>query len=288
MAPIASVIDTLYEVFIRFAVRCVAVYYPEERGVSVSRVIEVPVTVPEDEEAVPTFRTVSEILRQDAPPIAETAKNTIMYARSIAVPVYRNPTVEFDSSVGTIPYGEMVMVTEPRGRFFRVAWNAVEGWVRKEDLSDRAAHVYPEFAEGEEYPVDHPNTARVRALLGDPFGAGHTDLPLQAGEYVLYKLWRKGKRIDWPRTRDPRVPGLWHRILRGVPRIHMSIMPKVGAVMEYMMHDDIGHLAYVEAVFPDDAISISEANYPDGGRYSERVLTKEEWRELRPTFISVL
>lgn len=283
-----SIVDALYETFIRFTIRCITVYYPE---VPVSNSETITDSKDTETEALPptTFRTVSDILKQEAiPEVSELAKNAVMYARDIAVPVYRNPTIEFDAQTGSIPYGEMVMVLEPKGRFFRIIWNGLEGWIRKEDVADRAAHVYPEFKIQEENSIDHPNTARVRALLGDPFHAKYTDLPLQAGEYVLYKLWRKGKRIEWPKTRDPRVPGLWHRILRGVPRIHMSVMPKVDAVMEYMMHDDVGHLAYVDAVFPDDAISISEVNYPDGGIYNERVLTKEEWKELRPTFISVL
>lgn len=286
MAPVASIIDTLYDAFIRFAVRCVSVYYPED-AVLISPATEAPAVVEEPVQPR-TFRTVSEILRGDAPAVVEVSKNTLMYARDIDIPIYRNPTVEFDAQIGTIPYGEMVMVLEPKGRFFRIVWSTFEGWVRKEDLADRAAHVYPEFVVGEENSVDHPNTARVRAILRDTFNAKHTELPLQAGEYVLYKLWKKGKRIEWPRSRDPRVPGLWHTILRGVPRIHVGVMPKIGAVMEYMMTDDIGHLAYVEAVFPDDEISISEVNYPDSGKYSERTLTREEWRELRPTFVSVL
>jgi surface antigen len=51
------------------------------------------------------------------------------------------------------------------------------------------------------------------------------------------------------------------------------------------MDNEVGYLAYVEAVFPDDVITISEANFPDAGIYNERSLTKEEWKDLRPIFI---
>jgi hypothetical protein len=210
-----------------------------------------------------------------------------MYAGNIQVPVYKNPTIEFDTKIGDIPYGEMVMMLEPRGRFSRVVWNEVEGWVLREDLVDRAARVYPEFMIGQENSVDHPNTVHVRAILGDVFGIGRSEFSLQAGEYVLYRLWKKGIRIVWPQTESPRVPGLWHKILKGVSGIHIGVTPKVGSIMEYMFNDDIGHLAYVEAVFPDNTITISEVNYPDAGIYNEREITKEEWRELKPVFISV-
>jgi hypothetical protein len=188
--------------------------------------------------------------------------------------------------IATISYGEMFMVLEPRGRFFRVLWNGKEGWVLREDLVDRAVNVYPQFVKGEENPVDHSNTAHIRAILGDPFGLSRSEFALQAGEYVLYKLWRKGLRIEWPDIR-PRVPGLWHKILKGSEKVHVGVTPRVGSVMEYMLNEDIGHLAYVEAVFPDDTITISEANFPDSGIYNERELKREEWRELKPVFIQV-
>jgi surface antigen len=57
--------------------------------------------------------------------------------------------------------------------------------------------------------------------------------------------------------------------------------------MEYVDENEIGHLAYIEAVFPDDTVALSEVNYPDSGTYNERELSKLEWKELRPVFIVV-
>jgi len=233
-----------------------------------------------------TFKTVHEVLK--AKPYNDVAikKNTIMYAGTVAVPVYQQPTIEFDAQIGTIPYGEMVIMLEARGRFSHVVWNMLEGWVLRDDLVDRSSRVYPEFIIGEENNVDDRNAIYIRAILGDVFGVGRSQFPLQAGEYVLYRLWKKGIRIEWPNIR-PRIPGLWHKILKGVPHVHVGVTPKVGSIMEYVFESDIGHLAFVEAVFPDDTITISEVNYPDSGIYNERVLTKEEWKELRPVFIQV-
>ncbi len=229
------------------------------------------------------------VARVEAPSLDDGVriqKNTVMYANSVRVPVFKNPTIEFDGQIGEVPFGDMVIVLEPRGRFYRIMWNTIEGWVLKEDIADRALRVYPVFIIGEENGVDHPNTAHVRTILGDIFGLGRSEFALQAGEYVLYRLWRKGIRIVWPEIR-PRVPGLWHSILRGSRQIHIGVMPKVGAVMEYMLSPEMGHVAYVEAVFPDHTITISEANFPDTGIYNERVLTKEEWKELHPVFMTV-
>lgn len=295
---ITVVIDLTYECIMRFSTFVVITTIqkfraeePHQLHHSAAHEIKVAEHVEEAlvTDDVPTFRTVEEVLKGGKEEkISESlmGSHTIVYVASISAPVYKNPTMEFDTRIGTIPYGEMAMMLEPRGRFLKVAWNTLEGWVLREDVVDRAAHIYPEFVVGEENSVDHPNTAHVRAILGDIFGIGHSEFALQAGEYVLYKLWRKNIRIEWPSVR-PRVPGLWHKILRGIPHIQMSVTPKVGSVMEYMLTNDMGHVAYVEAVFPDNTIAISEANYPDSGIYNERQLSKEEWKELRPVFIQL-
>lgn len=245
----------------------------------------------EEQEVVTTFKTVSEIL--STKPIAraseaqdESARSMIMYAGDIDIPLYANPTIEFDTQIVTIPYGEMLMVLDAKGRFYKVSWNEALGWVLKDDVVDRSAHTYPEFVIGGENVAHDPNTVHIRAMLGDMFAAARAELPLQAGEYVTYKLLKKNIRIAWPEVR-PRTPGRWHQILRGVPNVHIGVMPKAGSIIEYVQEDDVGHVAYVESVLPDDTIALSEANYPDSGKYNERTLTKEEWKELRPVFIEV-
>ncbi len=289
MTLFISTIDTVYEAVIRFTVLCVRAYIspapPQEfDGADDALIQESTHTLPREEKQ--TFKTVQDILKKQEYALTPEVKNMVMYTGSVDVPVYKNPTIEFDAKATTIPYGEMVMMLEPRGRFYRIVWGTTEGWVLKDDVVDRAVRVYPEFRIGEENSVDHSNTAHVRAILNDVFSIGRSEFPLQAGEYVLYRLWKKGIHIDWPITR-PRVPGLWHKILKGTPNIHVGVIPKVGAIMEYMWNNDVGHLAYVEAVFPDNTITISEVNFPDSGIYNERELTKEEWKELKPVFITV-
>lgn len=294
MEGVLTVIDQLYAQIISLSVRLVRAYteaYKKQRVTSseddqdLSEVHEGDSVRAETN----TFRKVQEILHEGTMTNAESiihTHNTIMYAGTVSVPLFKNPTIEFDTQIGTIPYGDLVMMREPQGRFYRALWNGIEGWVLKDDLVDRAVRVHPQFQIGEENSVDHPNTVHVRAIIQDTFGLSRSEFPLQAGEYVLYRLWKKGIRIAWPEIR-PRVPGLWHSILKGVPGVHIGITPKAGAIMEYMLDGDVGHLAFVEAVFPNETIALSEANFPDSGTYNERELPREDWKELRPVFISV-
>lgn len=61
--------------------------------------------------------------------------------------------------------------------------------------------------------------------------------------------------------------------------------PKVGCAMcftgglETTSAKNTGHIAYVEEVYDDESIFISEANWPGGGKYNERKLTKANWKD---------
>lgn len=295
-------LDTLYFSIIGLTVRCIRAYtnaqedikaYVVEDVYDADEVAGIEKDIPkEDQEIIetPTFKGIYEILKTPTSiqnSVVGYVKGTRMYVGNTAVPIYRNPTIAFDTCIRTMPYGEMVTMLEPRGRFYKIIWKEIEGWVLRDDLVENAVQVYPTFVIGEEQSVDHPNTARVRTVLGDIFGLQRSNFPLQAGEYVLYQLWKKGIYITWNEVR-PRVPGLWHKILKGTHGVHIGVVPKSGSIMEYMLHDDIGHLAYVEAVFPDETITLSESNFPDSGMYNERKLLKEEWKAVKPVFITVV
>ncbi len=233
-------------------------------------------------EEVQTFRTLSTLI--DERVHTDTLTHTVAYVSSARAPLFGSPSKDFDTVITALPYGAMAMVLEEKGRFVRIAQDGITGWMLKEDLADRAAYVYPEFVVGEKNDAEDPNTLRVRACIKDEFFGGESEAVLQAGEYVLYKLMRKGQSINWPPTR-PRKPGEWHIILRGAPGIYIGIAPKSQSIMEYSLPNGVGQLAYVEAVFPDERITFTEVNNPDHGIYSERTLTKEEWQVLNPVFI---
>ena len=261
---------------------------PHER--EVSPVLEsgaigaAPIAPPSLEVGPPTMKALSTVMAERA--IDVDLSHTVGYIASAEAPLFGAPTKDFDTVITRLSYGTMVMVIEEKGRFSRIAQDGMTGWILRDDIVDRAVHVYPDFIVGCENRVDDPNTLRVRAYIKDAFHGGEAEVALQAPEYVLYRIMRKGLTINWPPAR-PRIPGRWQSILRGTPGIHIGITSKTGSIMECTLGNDVGHLAYVEAVFPDERITISEVNNPDNGIYNERTLTKEEWQALNPLFIQV-
>lgn len=233
-----------------------------------------------------TFRSLDTLLTEkQIEPFVLGAHGT-HYVCIDTTPAYVRPTKEFDGVVMKLRYGDSVSIEGYAGKFARVTVEGRVVYMLREDLTDAAAEVFPHFVVGEAYDVDAPSTIRLRAVIGDEFCGGALELPLTAGEYVLYRLMRRGIRILWPLER-PRTLGRWHVFLRGVLGVHSGVIPKTGTIMEYTLEHDMGHLAYVEAVFPNETILISEANYPENGIYNERTLTREEWRELKPIFIQI-
>jgi hypothetical protein len=121
-------------------------------------------------------------------------------------------------------------------------------------------------------------------MIADVFCSGEAGLPLHPEEYIYYKLFSRGIILPYTEVR-PRLAGTWQKIFKGVSGAHISIKPKTGSVIEYVDSDDKGQLSYVEAVFPDESISLSEIGVTDMGYYNERMLSKEVWQELKPVFI---
>lgn len=212
-------------------------------------------------------------------------KNTIVYAAQALVPLTTVPEDAADTVIDTLAYGDMVMMLEAGEEWSYVAAGNKKGYVRTSNLAHRAAAVYPEFVVGAENGPRATNTVRVRSLIKDEFSANLSHIPLQAHEYVYYKLRRKGITIAWPDIR-PRTPGTWVRILSTLPEVRLSAEPTVGSVMEVAPQDGKAHLAYVERVIDRDSIVVSEADWPERGIYNERTLTRTEWERNAPVFIS--
>ena len=199
--------------------------------------------------------------------------------------MYADPIMVFDGVMETLSYGELVTLIENKGRWSRIRRKESEGWVLRDTLEEMKTSIHPSFTHGKKYDAEDPETVMLRTILGDMFFAMPLELPLQDIEYVSYILKKKGRDILWPLLR-PRTSGTWHVLLKGVEGIHIGVTPKTDSILE-IIEDDIGHVAYVDAVFPDESIKISEIGYPEEGMYSERTLPREEWREHRPVFIEV-
>lgn len=199
--------------------------------------------------------------------------------------LYSDPVIAFDTAMEKLLYAQPVFLKKIGGRWAEVLTDGHTGWILKDVLALRKEDVHPEFTEGVMYDAHHVETIKLRACINDQFCGARADLPLLSTEYATYQLQLFKRHIAWHKD-SPRVPGSWQHLLKGLAGIHMSVLPKAQSVMEYII-DDVGHLAFVEAVFPDNSIKIKEVGYPEDGFYREIIMVQEEYRELRPIFIEV-
>jgi hypothetical protein len=216
-------------------------------------------------------------------------KHTIAYCAERQAPLRSAPDTASDTVIATVAYGDMLMVLGARDGYTYVAAGDKRGYIPTSALAEKAAGVYPAFTVGERNGPHDQNTVRLRSFIRDEFSAGLSQLSLQAHEYVYYRLLRRGVQIAWPDIR-PRTAGSWARILGDLTNVTVGEEPVVGAVIEYASHDDPAEkarLGYVEKVFPDKGIQISEADWPAEGVYNERTFSEDEWRALDPAFISI-
>lgn len=204
----------------------------------------------------------------------------------IGVYLYLDPVIAFDNALRRLEYGTQVRLVSLQGRWAQVRLAGVVGWVFKDALVLQADDVYPRFAPDIEYDAQHTETVKLRACIDDAFGGARGEHDLSAAEYVHYRLQQKKRAIDWVGARM-RIPGTWQRKLRGRSGIHIGVTPKTESVMEYVV-DDIGYLAFVEAVFPDGSIKIQQIGKLDDISYTEETIQPEQWKELQPVFIIVV
>ncbi len=198
-------------------------------------------------------------------------------------PLYIRNTKEFDSVIKVLPYGALVTIVREEGLWANITYHNIPGWLLRDNITTRVSQTRPYFVIKEYCGPDSENTKRLRLMINDVFFGEEAGLPLHPEEYIYYKLFTRG--IVLPKVDDrPRTAGLWQKIFKGVSGAHLSVRPKTGSVMEYISEEE-GYVAYVEAVFPDESISLSEIGVPEPGYYNERMLSKEVWQELKPIFI---
>ncbi len=206
------------------------------------------------------------------------------YVADIETYLYTDPVIAFGTSVKQLPYGQPVILKKVGGRWAQVETAKETGWVLKDVLALRKTDVYPSFVIDEVYDARHSETVKLRGYINDEFCGARADLPLSGAEFVTYKLRSLHIEIPWPK-KSARVPGVWQVKLRGLKGVYMNVLPKTHSIMEYTI-DEVGYLAFVEAVFPDRSIKISEVGFPEDGYYREAIMTQEEYRELKPVFIT--
>ena len=206
----------------------------------------------------------------------------IIKANSIC---FARPILAFDTRLGYFLFGELVTVALVEGQFAYVVTQTLSGWVDVRDISYRKEEVFPELVLKKKYTAGDVETVTMRHWLTDECDGGALYLALQPAEFILYQL--KIRKIDlvWPAQR-PRTAGIWQSILKGKPRVHISIEPKTASIMEYYKEDKSAVLAFLAAVHPDESIVVESVGKEVEGEFLVETLTSAQWRELRPVFIS--
>ncbi len=176
------------------------------------------------------------------------------------------------------------------GPWFRVMKDGQQGWVRADYLSETApATIKPnasvvEFVIGQTNLVTSDITKKIREVIKDVLNGAKSGYELQCTEYVSYRLKTKlGVDINWP-VQSGRNGGVWWKIFQDARLYKIISDPKANCAMCFTAGisqnpeiNAIGHVAFVEEVYPDGSIKISEANWPNEGKYSERTISKDKW-----------
>ena len=188
--------------------------------------------------------------------------------------------------VAAFSYGQVLTVEDARGDYLRVRTPQKQGWVSGEEVVDDPNTVFPQFASGQFYSSADGATRQLRLFLKDQFLADQHKLPVQAAEYVLYRLARQGLSLPVPTGREY-LSQSWQTLLRGSAGVHIGIEPKTNAVLEVARQRAASMLAYVEAVHPDESLTLCSFGREKAGVYQVDTVAKAEWKEWRPVFISL-
>lgn len=211
--------------------------------------------------------------------------------------VRKTPEVRSNNIIEALKFGEEINVIEKKDRWFKVSYrNEKVGWIVSEYLTEESPKTSTSemkrnlskdppiiFDIGRKNLATSENTKRVREFINHAFG--HTEasgVSLQCVEYVHYKV-KKEIDVDivWPSDR-PRHGGRWVHIFKKNNMYKILDEPIFNSAMSFTnpnFNKPYGHVAYVDEVFPDGSIMISEANWPHKGIYNERPLSKQQWSQ---------
>jgi hypothetical protein len=224
-------------------------------------------------EAQPTKTTISEETKSDADFVI--IRNAVVSLANAAVTA--RPLLALDETLGRLKYGTKVKVVSYEGKYALVEYGDLRGWVQKDCLASDEFEVYPVLLTGEIYSYNHPETKKLRRLISDEFLAGELYLPLQSIEFALYKTSVRGFSIKWTEER-PRLAGLWHERLKGQLGINIGIVPKTGALIEFIKSDGSGFLGYTKEVHVDESIVIEGVGRLIEGEFRQENIPKEVWQ----------
>jgi len=218
-------------------------------------------------------------------------KDQKVYIKEDGVRFRKTPDISSAANIiRELSKGQELIFLESNGLWFKVHVGMEEGWVRGDYVSEVSltpTQVIQQtliFVKGQAYLAASEITKKVRAAIKDEFGLGKSVDTLNCTEYVMYRVKiRTGVTIQWPSDR-PRNGGKWADIFERNKLYIIESEPQVNGAMCFTTGissdqkiNDIGHVAFVEEVLPDGSIKISEANWPNQGKYNERPISKAEW-----------
>lgn len=143
-----------------------------------------------------------------------------------------------------------------------------------------------QLMKGEAYLADNLIVKKLREVIRDEFGLGKSGDCLNCTEFVQFRIKQKfGIEIKWPLDR-PRNGGKWASIFEKNDLYKIFDLPRSNCAVSFTTGisnnpkiNEIGHVAFVEKVNNDGSIEISEANWPNQGKYNERRLEKWQWQD---------
>jgi|GEM_PF-531555 len=227
--------------------------------------------------------------------IPEFPTKKLYVSSEIGLRMRSAPEIKDSNIIITLEFGKEVSVIQEQDKWFKVKVDDKEGWVscyyltenlpikqsadlpKKESVNDMS----PVFKIGVQNLANDFNTVKLRKIINDEFGGGANGYDLQCTEYAQYKIKQLGFTIIWPSER-PRHGGRWATIFENSGKYKVSSQPKAGSAMSFtsgLQNSNIGHVAFVEEIYNDESIKISEANWPPPGKYNERILAKSLWQD---------
>ena len=251
--------------------------------------------------------------RQDNPQAATTAEKKPLevlpafiqkklYVSAIWLNVRSSPEVVESNEVGRLKFGQEVTVVEENGKWLKIFGPSdIQGWVSsyylteyipaqappievKPSLTATEAELPVVFRKGVPNLADDPNVLHLRAIINDEFGGGKNRWELQCTEYAQYRVKQLGIDIRWP-VKFGRHGGKWASIFEQRGLYKVLDYPKTGCAMSFtggfksLAMMETGHVAFVEEVFADGSVRITEANWPPPGKFNERIIPLQEWQE---------
>lgn len=232
---------------------------------------------------------------EDIDLIPEFSTKKLYINSEIGLRMRSAPEIKADNIIVVVPFGKEVLVIQEQEKWFQITIDNKTGWVSCYHLTENSPiqesiellkkesieNILPDFKIYYRNLVNDSNTIKLRKIINDEFGGGANSWDLQCTEYVQYRVQQMGVAINWPSER-PRHGGRWATIFEKSGKYKVLNEPRAGCAMSFMgglRNSNIGHIAFVEEVYDNEAIKISEANWPPPGKYCERILTKSQWQD---------